>query len=152
MSALTRVEAAARAGAVTVHAYDIDLDLTTGPEIFRSISTIRFTTAPGTSTFVEMKPITLRAITLNGVALDPAALADNRFPLTDLASENMLVVEADMAYSNSGEGLHRYVDPADKEVYLYAQSFLDEAQRIFACFDQPDLKAPVTLAVTAPQG
>ena len=105
----------------------------------------------GASTFVEVKPAALHSVTLNGVALDPSLLEDNRFPLHDLAPANELVVKADMAYSNTGEGLHRFVDPADKETYLYAMTFLDDGERMFACFDQPDLKAPFTFRVTAPE-
>src|SRR5690606_16833205 len=117
---------------------------------FRSTVTIRFRATPGAATFVEVKPARLRAVRLNGAELDPRALDGNRYPLAGLAAENTLVVEADMAYSNAGVGLHRFVDPADGQTYLYAMSFLDEVQRIFAAFDQPDLKAPVTLTVTAP--
>ncbi|WP_422773694.1 aminopeptidase N [Plantactinospora sp. WMMC1484] len=153
MPSLTRVAAAERAALLTVESYGIELDLTGPAEHYRSTSTVRFRCAtPGAGTFVEVRPLRLLGVRLNGVDLDPAALADNQYPLTGLAAENTLVVEAEMAYSNSGEGLHRFVDPADGETYLYAMSGLDNAQRIFACFDQPDLKAPVTLTVTAPEG
>ncbi|MDG4827634.1 aminopeptidase N [Asanoa sp. WMMD1127] len=150
MRSLTQQEATDRAAAITVEAYTIDLDVTTDDH-FRSTTTIRFRAAePGSATFVELKPVRLHAATLNGAALDPAALDGNRLALTGLRADNELTVEADMAYSNTSEGLHRFVDPADGGVYLHATSFLDEAQRIFACFDQPDLKAPVTMRVTAP--
>ena len=156
MPSLTRTEAAERAGILDVNAYTVDLDLSaaTRPdsEIFVSTTTIRFAcAAPGASTFVEVRPVTLHSMTLNGVALDPGLLDDNRFPLHDLAAVNELVVNADMAYSHTGEGLHRFVDPADQETYLYAMTFLDEGQRMFACFDQPDLKAPFTFRVTVPE-
>ncbi|MEV4757976.1 aminopeptidase N [Micromonospora sp. NPDC049559] len=155
MPSLTRADAAERAALLTVESYEIDLDFTgaldgAGEAGFRSAVTIRFRAAAGAATFVEVKPVQLLGVRLNGVELDPAALDDNRFPLTGLRDENVLVVEARMAYSNTGEGMHRFVDPADGETYLYAMSFLDEVQRIYAAFDQPDLKAPVTLAVTAP--
>ncbi|MEQ4303582.1 aminopeptidase N [Plantactinospora sp. B6F1] len=151
MPSLTRVAAAERAALLTVESYDIALDLTGGTERFRSTTTLRFrSSTPGAATFVEVRPARLLGVRLNGVELDPAALDDNRFPLTGLAAENTLAVEAEMAYSNSGEGLHRFVDPVDGETYLYAMSGVDNAQRIFPCFDQPDLKAPVTLTVLAP--
>ncbi|WP_428963997.1 aminopeptidase N [Micromonospora fluostatini] len=152
MPSLTRVEATARGELITVTSYQVDLDLTGGAERFRSRVTIRFRATPGAETFVEVKPATLLAVRLDDDDLDPGALVDNRYPLTGLRAENTLVVEAEMAYSNTGEGMHRFVDPADGETYLYAMSFLDEVQRIFAAFDQPDLKAPVTLTVTAPPG
>ena len=151
MPSLTRAEAAERAALLSIESYAVDLDLTAGEEVFGSVTRVRFRCArPGADTFVEVHPVVLRGATLNGRVLDPSVLAGNRLPLTGLATENELVVRADMAYSNSGAGLHRFTDPADGEVYLHAMSFLDDAQRIFACFDQPDLKAPLTLAVTAP--
>ena len=150
MPSLTRAEAADRAGVVTVDSYAIDLDLTTGDATFRSTTTIRFRATPGAVSFVEIKPVRVLGVRLNGKPLD-TVLDDNRLALAGLAGENELVVEAELAYSHTGDGLHRAVDPADDAVYLYAMSFLDEGQRIFACFDQPDLKAPVTLAVTAPE-
>ncbi|MFC8618959.1 aminopeptidase N [Micromonospora purpureochromogenes] len=150
MPSLTRVEATARRALITVESYEVDLDLTGGGERFRSTATIRFRATPGADTFVEVKPARLLGARLNDRDLDPDSLADNRLPLTGLAGENALTVTAEMAYSNTGEGMHRFVDPADGETYLYAMSFLDDVQRLFAAFDQPDLKAPVTLSVTAP--
>ncbi|MEO3780151.1 aminopeptidase N [Micromonospora sp. B11E3] len=150
MPSLSRVEATARGALITVESYQVDLDVTGGGDTFRSHATIRFRAIPGAETFVEIRPARLLTVRLNDRDLDPAALADNRLPLSGLAEANTLMVEAEMTYSNTGEGLHRFVDPADGETYLYAMSFLDNAQRIFAAFDQPDLKAPVTLSVTAP--
>ncbi|MGC4895209.1 aminopeptidase N [Micromonospora sp. DT31] len=150
MPSLTRAEATARRASITVESYAVDLDLTGDAEWFRSAVTIRFRATPGADTFVDAKPHRLLRVRLNDRDLDLALLDDGRLPLAGLAESNTLTVEAEMAYSNTGEGLHRFVDPADGETYLYAMSFLDDAPRIFAAFDQPDLKAPVTLAVTAP--
>ncbi|HEX5542687.1 MAG TPA: aminopeptidase N [Micromonospora sp.] len=150
MPSLTRSEAAERAALLTVQEYRIDLDLTGAGDRFRSTTTIRFRAEPGAATFVEVRPAQLISVRLNGAPVDPALLDDNRLALTGLAADNTLTVEAEMAYSNTGEGLHRFVDPADGQTYLYAMSFLDNAQRIFAAFDQPDLKASVILSVTAP--
>jgi aminopeptidase N len=150
MPSLTRVEATARGAAITAESYEVDLDLTGGAELFRSHVTIRFRAVPGVESFAEVKPAKLLAVRLNDDDLDPALLTDNRLPLRGLRERNTLTVEAEMAYSNTGEGLHRFVDPADGETYLYAMSFLDDVQRIFAAFDQPDLKASFTLTVTAP--
>ncbi|MBQ1038461.1 aminopeptidase N [Micromonospora sp. C81] len=150
MPSLTRVEATARGAAITVESYQVDLDLTGGTELFRSRVEIRFRATAGIATFAEVKPAKLLGVRLNDRDLDPGLLTDNRLPLDDLLADNTLVVEAEMAYSRTGEGMHRFVDPADGETYLYAMSFLDNVQRIFAAFDQPDLKAPFTLSVTAP--
>ncbi|MFI5844442.1 aminopeptidase N [Catenuloplanes sp. NPDC051500] len=155
MRSLTRAEAVERAALLTVDGYEIHLDLTGGPELFRSTTTIRFRAAAPDPTFVEVKPHRLLAARLNGTDLDVSELEGNRLALAGLLTgeaENLLVVEAEMAYTNTGDGLHRFVDPADGEVYLYGGSFLDESEKVFASFDQPDLKAPFSLTVRAPEG
>src|SRR5262245_22975572 len=156
MRSLTHAEAIARADLLSVSAYDIDLDLAGAleDEYFASTTLVRFTCAdPGAGTFVELKPASIREVVLNGKPVDPARLEGNRLLLVDLQAENELIVRARMSYSNTGEGLHRFTDPEDGAVYLYAQAGPDDAQRIFACFDQPDLKAPITLtAASTPPG
>jgi aminopeptidase N len=152
MPSLTRAEATTRAATLTVTGYDIELDLTTGGDTFRSRTVLRFAAEPGSTTFVEFEPAEPASATLNGAPVDPAGTTGERLTLTGLARENELVVEGLMAYSNTGEGLHRFTDPADGRSYLYAHMFLDGARRIFPCFDQPDLKAIFTLTVTAPDG
>ncbi|MFI9624187.1 aminopeptidase N [Streptomyces sp. NPDC052042] len=153
MSVLTRDEAQTRARFLDVHRYTIDLDLTTGEETFDSRTVIQFTAAAAGDTFVELKPATLRSISLDGHPLDPADLVENRFPLTGLtAGPHELRVDAAMRYSRTGEGMHRFTDPADGETYVYTQLFMEDVQRVFAAFDQPDLKSVFALAVTAPEG
>ena len=147
MRSLTHEEAQRRAGLIRVTGYDVDLDLTRGAELFASRSTIRFSAERGAATFVDVAPRELSRASLNGRPLDVAQLAGGRLHLADLQDDNELVVEATMAYSHDGEGLHRHVDPADGKPYLYAMSFLDAAPRWFACFDQPDLKAPFALTI-----
>ncbi|PVE05349.1 aminopeptidase N [Streptomyces scopuliridis] len=152
MSVLTRDEAQTRAQFLDVHRYTIALDLTTGEDTFDSRTVIKFTAQAAGDTFVELKPATLRSVTLDGRPLDPAALAGNRLPLTGLtAGEHELRVDAAMRYSRTGEGMHRFTDPADGETYVYTQLFMDDVQRVFAAFDQPDLKAVFELTVTAPE-
>ncbi|NIK59651.1 aminopeptidase N [Kribbella shirazensis] len=150
MPSLTVDGARTRAAALSVQSYDVDLDLTQGERTFGSTTTIRFT-ATDRSSWVDVKPDELISVTLNGTAVDVAGLNDGRLELTGLQPDNELVVVATMLYSHDGEGLHRAVDAADGLAYTYAMSFLDAGPRIFACFDQPDLKAPYRLTVTAPQ-
>ncbi|OUZ11693.1 aminopeptidase N [Aeromicrobium sp. PE09-221] len=147
---LTRNEAAERAAVVSTDSYVVELDLTTGPERFGSVTTLRFGAVPGSSSFVDLVGAEVSAVTLNGTSLDPATYADSRIPLPDLRAENELRVEATCAYSHSGEGLHRFVDPTDDRVYLYTQFEVPDARRVFATFEQPDLKAEFTFHVTAP--
>ncbi|WP_045878017.1 aminopeptidase N [Pseudofrankia sp. DC12] len=149
---LTRDEARERARLLNVSSYDVELDLTTGHETFLSTTTVTFTaTEPGATTFIELAAPTVREIALNGVVLDPAEVFDgDRITLPTVAEANRLTVLADCAYSRTGEGLHRFVDPVDEAVYLYTQFETYDAHRMYACFDQPDLKATFTLSVTAP--
>ena len=148
---LTRIEAQERTALLAVESYDIQLDLTTGPETFRSTTTVVFTATPGASTFIDAITAKVHAITLNGESVDAGAADGARIALENLAAENTLVVDADFAYTNTGEGLHRFVDPVDGEVYLYSQFEVPDSRRVFAVFEQPDLKATFTFTVTAPE-
>jgi len=147
-----REEANTRGQLLDVHRYEVDLDLTADGDTFESRATISFTARAAGDTFVEIKPAELRSVTLDGEPLDPAALDGNRLPLRLRAGEHELRVDATMRYSRTGEGMHRFTDPADGETYLYSQLFMDDAQRVFAAFDQPDLKAVFQLTVAAPEG
>ncbi|WP_328936182.1 MULTISPECIES: aminopeptidase N [unclassified Streptomyces] len=153
MSVLTRDEAQTRARLLDVHRYTIELDLTTGEDTFDSRTVIAFTARADADTFVELKPAELRSVTLDGRPLDPGHLVENRLPLPGLtAGEHELRVDASMRYSRTGEGMHRFTDPTDGETYLYTQLFMEDVQRVFAAFDQPDLKSVFDLTVTAPEG
>jgi aminopeptidase N len=151
MPSLARAEAAERSALLRVRSYDIELDLTTGPVTFRSTTKLVFDAeTAGSATFLEIAPSELHSVTLNGRPVDVATLDDGRLPLTGLAAANELVVVADMAYSKECEGLHRFEDPADGQVYVYSFVYADNAPKVFACFDQPDLKAPYAFTVTVP--
>lgn len=148
---LTRTEARERAELIDVESYDINLDLTRGDEVFGSTTVVRFSAAQGASTFIDAVTANVHRITLNGVGLDPETVSDGvRIQLPNLAAANELVVEADASYMNTGEGLHRFVDPVDNEVYLYSQFEVPDSRRVFAVFEQPDLKASFRFTVTAP--
>src|SRR5690349_5240525 len=111
---LTRAEARERATVVSPSHYLVELDLSSGSTAtFGSVTTIRFAAEPGGSTFADLVGAEIGAITLNGLSLDPGSYQDSRIPLHDLQDDNELRVEAECAYSHSGEGLHRFVDPVD---------------------------------------
>jgi aminopeptidase N len=154
---LTREEARQRARLLTVDSYEIDLDLRGAQDggTFRSVTTVRFDSAEaGASTFIDLVAPAVHEVVLNGTALDPAEVfEDSRIALPSLAAgPNELKVVADAAYTNTGEGLHRFVDPVDKQAYLYTQFEVPDARRVFASFEQPDLKATFTFTVKAPTG
>jgi aminopeptidase N len=154
---LTREQAEQRAALLEVQSYSIELDLTDGlgqpgEQTFRSNTTVRFTSRKaGESSWVDLVAAQVLRAELNGVALDLSGYReDDGITLPDLAESNELVIEADCRFMNTGEGLHRFVDPVDKAVYLYSQFETADAKRMFACFDQPDLKAIYDLTVLAP--
>ncbi|MFG2225200.1 aminopeptidase N [Streptomyces sp. NPDC048644] len=154
---LTRDEAQQRARLLTVDAYEIDLDLSGAQEggTYRSATTVRFDSADaGADTFIDLVAPAVHEVQLNGVALDPAEVfQDSRIALSGLrAGRNELRVIADCAYTNTGEGLHRFVDPVDEQAYLYTQFEVPDARRVFASFEQPDLKATFEFTVKAPDG
>ncbi|GGP43133.1 aminopeptidase N [Saccharothrix coeruleofusca] len=154
---LTRDQAQQRAQLLEVDSYRIELDLTDGggkpgSDTFRSTTTVAFRSrSAGASTWVDIVAATVHRAVLNGVELDVSGYREEEgLRLPDLAEHNELTVEADCRYMNTGEGLHRFVDPVDGEVYLYSQFETADAKRMFTCFDQPDLKAVYDIAVTAP--
>lgn len=153
---LTRDQAVERAALVTVDTYRIDIDVTDGggqpgERTFRSTTTVEFDALPGADTYIDLAAVTVHSAVLNDRPIDVSGYDESTgIPLVGLAKRNVLVVEADCRYSNTGEGLHRFVDPVDGEVYLYSQFETADAKRMFACFDQPDLKAVFDISVTAP--
>ncbi|HTQ20190.1 aminopeptidase N [Mycobacterium sp.] len=153
---LTRDQAVERAALITVDSYQINLDVTDGngapgERTFRSTTTVVFDALAGADTVIDIAAETVRSASLNGRELDISGYDESTgIPLTGLASRNVVIVDADCRYSNTGEGLHLFVDPVDNETYLYSQFETADAKRMFACFDQPDLKATFEVRVTAP--
>jgi aminopeptidase N len=157
---LTRDQAVERAALITVDSYQISLDVTDGSNnsgapgerTFRSTTTVVFDALPGADTVIDIAAETVRGATLNDRELDVSGYDESiGIPLPGLEKRNVLVVDADCRYSNTGEGLHRFVDPVDDETYLYSQFETADAKRVFVCFDQPDLKATFDLRVVAPK-
>ncbi len=153
---LTRDQAVERAALLTVDSYRVVLDLTDGDgrpgeRTFRSTTTVVFDALAGADTVIDLAADTVHSATLNGRDLDISGYDESTgIPLPGLAEHNVVVVDAECRYSNTGEGLHRFVDPVDAGVYLYSQFETADAKRMFACFDQPDLKATFALSVSAP--
>jgi len=148
---LSRTEAKDRAEHLYVNSYAVTLDVTKGEETFYSKSEVSFTcNKPGYSTFIDAVGRSVISATLNGAAVDVSNFDGESIFLTNLAADNTLVIEIEAEYSKSGEGLQRSVDPADGEIYLYSQGETAHIRNMFACFDQPSLKATFTLTVTTP--
>ena len=148
---IKQVEAAERSGIIKVSSYRIDLDLTTGAENFRVKTTVTFAgLKPGATTYIDCVGAKVISAKLNGTDFDPKFDGETIY-LPAIAAENVLEIEHDGVYSNSGEGLHRFVDPADDEVYLYTQFETGDARRMYACFDQPDQKATFTISTITPK-
>ena len=150
-SNLTRDEAHDRARLVNVRSYHVDLDLTGDDDVFTSQTTVTFgCSRPGAGTYVDLTAPAVTEIVLNGQQVGPGAFDGDRITLANLAADNELRVRASCAYSRNGEGLHRFRDPVDGGVYLYSDLETFDAHRVYACFDQPDLKATFEFTVTVP--
>ena len=149
---LTRIEAQERASLIKVTSYEIHLDLTSSESTFGSTTKVKFSAnVAGASTFIDAITHSVEKVVLNGKELNPAEVSDGvRIQLDNLATDNELLVQATASYMNTGEGLHRFVDPVDNEVYLYTQFEVPDSRRVFAVFEQPDLKATFQFSVTAP--
>ena len=150
---LSKVEALTRSRLITVKGYDIEIDLRDVGQspTFRTRATITFLAEPGESSFIDAIAQTVHRVSLNGKDLDPGEVfADSRIALGALKADNTLQIEADFAYTNSGEGLHRFVDPVDDEIYLYTQFEVPDSRRVFPVFEQPDLKATFRFTIHAP--
>jgi aminopeptidase N len=152
-SNLTRDEARHRAQLIRVESYQVELDVTGPQPTFGSVSTVRFDCIrPGAATFLELTAASVTEIILNGQTVQLDAFDGNRITLTGLTERNELRVVAQCAYSRTGEGLHSFTDPADQRSYLYTDLETFDAHRVYACFDQPDLKATFEFTVIAKDG
>mgnify|MGYP002654724979 FL=1 len=149
---ITRAEAADRSALIHSHSYEVLLDLTQPGDTFISTTTATFDCrTPGESSWIDLIAPAVRSVVLNGIELDVAEVVSGaRIALPNLQATNTVVITADCAYMNTGEGLHRFVDPVDNETYLYTQFESADARRMYACFEQPDLKATFQLSVIAP--
>ncbi|MSY42096.1 MAG: aminopeptidase N, partial [Actinobacteria bacterium] len=148
---ITRAQAQERARLIESRSYDVTVDLT-GDTLFTSVTKATFgCRTPGADTWIDLIAPQVHSVVLNGANLDVTQVFDgHRIDLPNLLAENEVVITADCAYMNTGEGLHRFVDPVDNETYLYTQFESADARRMFACFEQPDLKATFALTVSAP--
>jgi aminopeptidase N len=148
---LTRSEAAQRSATVATKSYDVHLDLTRGDATFGCRTIVRFDAVPGSATFLDLIAPAVHSVRLNDIDLDPSEVfVDSRIHLDQLEASNVVEVVAECAYMTTGEGLHRFVDPVDGEVYLYTQFEVADARRVYPVFEQPDLKASFKLNVIAP--
>jgi len=133
--------------------YDLDLNLDEGPEVFSGVATLRFRmSGPGAALTVDFSDGVVDAVNVNGKAVEVDYNGSFlTLPSTALAEgTNEVRIAYRHRYSRSGQGLHRFVDPQDSRVYLHSHFEPYDANRLFPCFDQPDLKAFYRLTVTAP--
>jgi aminopeptidase N len=148
---ISQIEAEERAKYLSVDSYDVALKIVPGQGTFYSKSMVHFfCNEPGIDTFIDAPARRVISATLNGVPVDVSNFDGESIFLKNLAAENELVIELDSIFSKNGEGLQYSVDPADQEVYLYSQCAPALTRHMYACFDQPDLKATFTLTATVP--
>ena len=148
---ITRLEAQNRSAELTVKSYQVELDLSTRAENFPSKTTVKFVGREGNVSWIDYIAPVVSSIELNGEPINVSAHDGFRIRLDNIKAHNTLVVTGESKYMNTGEGLHRFIDPVDDEVYLYSQFEIADARRVFACFDQPDQKATFQFTITAPK-
>ena len=148
---LTQSEARSRASLIRDCSYLLELDCVGDPDSYRFRVVIEFRAQPGSSTFLDAQVDRIEELLWQGKPLGLEALGGQRIHLSDLAPHNVLEVRGRSAYQRAGLGLHLAVDQADGERYLYSDFEPAEAHRVFPCFDQPDIKAPITLRMRVPQ-
>lgn len=155
---LRRDEAAWRAENITWHFAEVQLDLSNASDIsatsFTSVTTLNFSSKRA-DTFIDFIHESVEEVLVNGTPIDLSnAVLDARIYLDNLRVDvpNTVKITGQALYSRSGEGLHRFVDPQDGETYLYTQFEPSEARRVFACFEQPDLKTSFRFTLTGPAG
>ena len=148
---ISRSEALERSEHLAVDSYNVFLDVSGTGDTFIAKSTVKFSCkTPGYNTFIDAVALRIISATLNGQSVDTSTFDGQTLFINNLAAENELTIEAEVAYSNTGEGLQKSVDPADNEIYLYSQGETAHIRKMYPCFDQPDLKATFTLSVLAP--
>lgn len=148
---LTKIEAEERKNVIGKVAYTVEVELSESGDTFPSRTVIDFEAKAGASTFVDLVAPEVLSIKLNGQDLGTDCYRDSRIELSNLQTDNRLEVVANCAYMHTGEGAHRFTDPADGLTYVYTQFEVPDARRVFACFEQPDLKATYQFSVTVPQ-
>src|SRR5690625_4432083 len=154
---LTRNEANARSELIEIASYHLELDLRDAMDLERATypvtTTLHFTsTTAGADTFLNYMGHTVESVVLNGESLDVDQVAGSaRILLPGLAEQNTVVIRSQSYYSHSGEGLHRFVDPVDGQVYLYSQFEPADARRVYPNMEQPDLKAAFQMSISGPE-
>ncbi len=148
---ITRVEAATRSQLISKPEYTVALTLTGVGETYSCVSSINFIAQENASTWIDLVAQSVDSIWLNGSELKVSEVFDgSRIKLNDLKINNTLKIKANCIYMNTGEGLHRIVDPVDNQTYLYTQFEVPDCRRVFPVFEQPDIKGTLALTVTAP--
>lgn len=151
---LTRDEARHRSENIAVHRYHVTLDIrqATDPHTsrFRSTTKVRFKSQV-TETFLDLLDAEVESVLINDQPV-PVEYDGARVMLRGLnRGKNVVQVAASLPYSHSGRGLHRFVDPADGNTYLYTHFEPADSRHAYAVFEQPDLKAHFDVDVIAPE-
>ena len=148
---ITRNEAIQRAGLVSDPVYTVSLELDGKGETFSCFASIDFKAQENSNTWIDLVSPLVESVWLNGEELNVKEVFNGtRIQLRNLKPENKLKIKAQCSYMNTGEGLHRHIDPVDNEVYIYTQFEVPDCRRVFPVFEQPDIKGVLNLTVKAP--
>ncbi|HET9010378.1 MAG TPA: M1 family aminopeptidase, partial [Gemmatimonadaceae bacterium] len=133
--------------------YELTLDVTRRDTATGRV-VVRFDRAKGGDAILDFRGLRLGSPTVNGRA---TALAGDgahlRIPAALLrAGPNSVELDFASAIAPAGASIIRYHDSTDDTDYLYTLLVPSDANALFPCFDQPDLKARVTLTLVTPRG
>ena len=148
---ITRAEAVSRFEVVANPKYTVALTIDGTGDTYSCVASINFDAKNGAETWLDLISPLVDSIWLNGTELRVSEVFDGtRIKLANLKEKNSVQVKANCSYMNTGEGLHRHIDPVDNEVYIYTQFEVADSRRVFPVFEQPDIKGTLALTVSAP--
>jgi aminopeptidase N len=143
--------AVARSRQVADVRYGLTLDVTARDSAVGRVSIGFRRSGPG-DVILDFRGRRLTHADANGRAL-PAGAANGahiRVPAALLQTgENTLDLAFVADIAPAGTSIIRFHDPADSSDYLYTLLVPSDANQLFPCFDQPDLKARLTLTLRA---
>ena len=148
---ISRELAIARAAELSDVHYRLTLDLTKRDTADGTVDISFAKRRPG-DVIVDFRGPSVVAITVNGVAATPENNgAHLRFPAAAFHDgTNHIAMRFTALIAPAGASIIRFHDDTDGRDYLYTLLVPSDANALFPCFDQPDLKARLALTLTVP--
>ena len=154
---VARALALARVAQVRNLRYDVDATIPASADRFSGRLTMRFDLAAPNPVVLDYRPAAggaVQVLTVNGQTLEAQLVNEHLILPAALlhAGRNEVAFEFSAPIAAAGSALTRHVDAADGAQYVYSLFVPADASSVFPCFDQPDLKAVWSLALSVPAG